>query len=215
MRDFFMNQKGISKLVLVVIIVVVLVVVGVAAYLTMGTGGGGDGEDGGAVNGDVVDNGGDGGVVDGGGDGGGVDTGGNGGGTTVDVEGASSLQFKVSVTSAEMGSEEYTYMVKNAGTSSLMIRVEMELSSGEDMAYIINGAEQKAWVYSDGEWTDLSVAFQTYWDTWNSAWEGYRTGLVDWTGVGDWSYTSPNGDGIRIYDITVNPSLADSLFQPS
>jgi hypothetical protein len=201
-----MNQKGISKLVLVVILVVVLVVVGVAAYWAMGTGGDGDGEDGGVVNGGVVDT---------GGDGGGAENGGNGGGTTVDAAGASSLQFKVSVTPAGMDSEGYTYMIKNAGTSSLMMRIEMELSSGEDMAYIINGAEQKSWVYSDGEWVDLSTAFQTYWDKWNSAWEGYRTSLVDWTGVGDWSYTSPNGDVIRIYDIAVNPSLADSLFQPS
>lgn len=195
-----MNQKGISKLVLVVIVVVVLVVVGVAAYWTMGNGGDGDGGDSDGANGGVADNGGDG-VED-------------SGGTTVDVAGASSLQFKVTVTSAEMGSEEYTYMIKNAGTSSLMIRVEMESSSGDNMVYIINGAEQKAWVYSDGEWVDLSTAFQTYWDTWNSAWEGYRTNLGDWTGVGDWTYTS-NGNTIRIYDITVNPSLADSLFQPS
>jgi len=195
-----MNQKGISKVVLVVIVVVVLAVVGVAAYWAMGNGGG----DGG-VNGGVVDTEGD----------GVVDTEGDGGGTTVDVAGASSLQFKVSVTPAGIDSEEYTYMIKNAGTSSLMIRVEMESPSGDNMAYIINGAEQKAWVYSEGEWMDLSTEFQTYWNTWNSAWEGYRTNLVDWAGVGDWTYTSPNEDAIRIYDITVNPSLADSLFQPS
>jgi hypothetical protein len=192
-----MNQKGISKLVLVVIVVVVLVVVGVAAYWAMGSGGGGDGEDDGVVNGGVVDSGGD------------------GGGTTVDVAGASSLRFSVSVTPAGMDSEEYTYMVKNAGTSGLMMRIEMESSSGDNWVYIINGAQEKVWVYSEGEWIDFSEMFPTYWDTWNSAWEGYRTNLLDWTGVGDWSYTTPDGDAVRIYDITVNPSLADSLFQPS
>lgn len=195
-----MNQKGISKVVLVVIVVVVLAVVGVAAYWAMGNGGGDGGDDGG-VNGGVVDDGSDG-VED-------------GGGTTVDVAGASNLQYRVSVNPVDSESVEYTYMIKNAETSDMMMRIEMESSSGDNMAYIINGAEQKAWVYSDGEWMDLSTDFQTYWNTWNSAWEGYRTNLLDWTGVGDWSYTTPNGDVVRIYDINVNPSLADSLFQPS
>jgi flagellar basal body-associated protein FliL len=209
MGGIFMDQKGISKLVIVVIVVIVLAVAGVAAYWAMGSGGG----DGGA-NGGAADNGGNGGVVENGGDGGEVDTDGDGGGNTVDVAGASSLQFKVSVTPAGEDSEEYTYMLKNAGTSSLMMRIEME-SSDDNWVYIINGAQEKVWVYSDGEWMDLSVAFPTYWDTWNSAWQGYRTNLLDWTGVGDWSYTTPNGDTVRIYDITVNPSLADSLFQHS
>jgi len=136
------------------------------------------------------------------------------GGTTVDVAGASSLQYKVSVNLVDSESVEYTYMIKNAETSDMMMRIEME-SSGESFIYIINGAQQKVWVYSEGEWMDLSDFFPTYWDTWNSAWEGYRTNLLDWTGVGDWSYTTLDGDTVRIYDITVNPSLADSLFQHS
>jgi len=137
------------------------------------------------------------------------------GGTTVDVAGASSLQYKVSVNLVEDSeSMEYTYMIKNAETSDMMMRIEME-SSDESFIYIINGAQEKVWVYSEGEWMDLSDFFPTYWDTWNSAWEGYRTNLLDWTGVGDWSYTTPNGDTVRIYDINVNPSLADSLFQHS
>jgi len=132
----------------------------------------------------------------------------------VDVAGASSLQYTVSVNPVDSESVEYTYMIKNAGTSSLMMRIEME-SSGESFIYITNGAQEKVWIYSEGEWMDLSDLFPTYWDTWNSAWEGYRTNLLDWTGVGDWSYTTPNGDTVRIYDIIVNPSLADSLFQHS
>jgi len=180
-----MNQKGISKLVIVVMVVVVLAVVGVAAYWAMSSGGG--------------DNGGDNGV-------------GDGDGTTVDVAGASSLQFKVSIDLVDADDIEYSYMVKNAETSNLMMRIEME-SAGEDFIYIVNGAQQMVWIYSGGQWMDLSDAFPTYWDTWNSAWEGYRTNLLDWTGVGDWTYTTPNGDSVRIYDVVINPSLADSLFQ--
>ncbi len=195
-----MNKKGISKPIIAVIIIAVVLVVGIAAYWAMSSGGGGNG---------TADNGGD-----NGGDGGNGNGGNGNGGTTVDVAGASSLRFSVSVTQAGEGEEVGTYMVKNAGTSGMMMRIEVEVSSGEDFIYIINGAQEKVWVYSEGEWTDFSVAYSTYWDTWNSAWEGYRDSLSDWTGVGEWSYTTPEGDSIRIYDIDVNPSLADSLFEP-
>ena len=86
-------------------------------------------------------------------------------------------------------------------------------STEQDFIYIINGALEKVWAYSDGEWIELSEFFPTYWDTWNSAWQGYRTNLLDWTGYGDWTYTTPNGDSVRIYNISINPSLSDSLFQ--
>jgi hypothetical protein len=131
------------------------------------------------------------------------------------VAGASSLQYTVSVTNSSGASQgTYTFYAKNAGTSNLMIRIEFTDPSGDNFVYIVNGAQQKTWVYENDEWTDLSDAFSTQWDSWNSAWQGYRNSLAGWTGVGDWTYTDPNGDTIRIYNITVNPSLADSLFQP-
>jgi hypothetical protein len=136
----------------------------------------------------------------------------NGGGTEVDVGSASSLQFKVSVDPADSESVESEWMIKNAGTSSLMMRIDME-SAGEEFIYIINGAQEKVWICSDGEWMELSSMYQSYWDTWSTTWEGYRTSLIDWTGYGEWSYTTPDGDSVRIYDINVNPSLSDSLFQ--
>jgi hypothetical protein len=191
------DQKGISKIVVVGIIVVILVVSAVGVYLAM-SGDGDDGENGdGGIdttngetengdNGDTIDNG-------------------------NDVAGANSLQFKVSVDPVDSESIEYTYMIKNANTSNMMMRVEME-TAGEEMIYILNRPQQKVWVYSGGQWIDFSNTYQTYWDTWNSAWEGYRTNLLDWTG-GDWTYTTPDGDSVRIYDIDIDPSLADSLFQ--
>ena len=195
-----MNQKGISKPIIAVIIIVVVIVVGVAAYWALTSGGGGngtgDGNGGGGNGGDITGNGGDG-----------------NGGTTVDVAGASSLQFSVSFTEAVVGTDVSTYRVKNAGTSNVMMRIDTALATGEDYIYIINGAQQKVWIYGDGEWTDLSVAYDTYWNAWSTTWEGYRTSLDDWTGLGDWSYTE-GGATIRIYDINVNPSLSDSLFQP-
>jgi len=197
-----MDRKGISKIILVVIVVAILAVASIGVYLAMS----GDSSNGGNNNGGVIENGSE--------DGGTVDNGSEDGGTEVNVEGASSLQFKVSVDLVDADDVEYSYMVKNAETDNLMLRIEME-SEGEELIYIVNGAQQKAWVYSDGEWVDLSDAFPSYWDTWSSAWEGYRTNLLDWTGVGDWTYTTPNGDSVRIYDVLVNPSLADSLFEHS
>ena len=128
---------------------------------------------------------------------------------------ASSLKFSVSVTHAGVSQGTYTYMAKNAGTANLMIRVDFSDTTGNVFTYIVNGAQQKAWVYSGGQWQDISVSFSSQWDSWNSAWMGYKDNLTGWTGIGDWTYTAPNGDSVRVYEITVNPAFADSLFEPS
>ena len=132
------------------------------------------------------------------------------------VAGASSLQYTVSVTNSSGASlGTWTYYAKNAGTSNLMIRIEFaDPSSGGNFVYIINGALQQAWMESGGEWTDLSSAFASQWSSWNSTFTGYQNQLAGWAGVGDYTYTA-GGDTVRIYDVAVNPSLADSLFQHS
>ena len=188
-----------KKILIAIIIVAILAVSSIAAYVVLSGNGGSDGSE---DNGGTTEN-------------GGTENGGtteNGGGTEVDVGGASSMQFKVSVDPADEESVEYEYMIKNAGTSSLMMRVEMK-SADEEFIYIINGAQETVWICSDGEWMEFSELYQTYWEMWNTAWQGYHTSLLDWTGYGDWSYTTPDGDSVRIYDIHVNPSLSDSLFQ--
>lgn len=213
-----MDKKGMSKTIIVVIIVAILAVSSIAVYLAM-SGGSDDGvtSDNGTTDttndGGTTDTTNDGGTTDTTNDGGTTDTGSqDNGGTTVDVEGASSLQFKVTMDPADGDNIDYTYSVKNAGTSSLMMRIEMQ-SAGESFIYIINGVQEKVWMSSDGEWIDFSDMYPTYWETWNEAWQGYHNSLVDWTGVGDWTYSTPNGDSVRIYDITVNPSLPDSMFE--
>jgi hypothetical protein len=205
-----MDKKGISKNVIVLIIVAILVVSAIAVYLVTS----GRPSDGTAT--DTTNNGGttdttNGETTDSTNDNGTTDTT-NNGGTTVDVSGASSLKFKVIMDPADGDNIDYTYNIKNAGTSSLMMRIEMQ-TAGESFIYIINGDQEKVWMYSDGEWMDFSEMYPTYWETWNSAWQGYHDTLIDWTGVGDWTYTTPTGDSVRIYDITINPSLPDSLFQ--
>lgn len=133
----------------------------------------------------------------------------NNGGTNVGD--ASSLQFSVSIV-REGESYETMYSAKNIGTSDLMIRVDISTTEG-DIVYIVNGAQQKAWEYVGDEWNDLSDAFSAQWDMWNTTVQGYTDNLSSWTG-GDWTYTDADGTPVRIYDITVNPSLADSLFEP-
>ena len=97
-----------------------------------------------------------------------------------------------------------------------MIRIEFtDPSGGGTFVYIVNGALQQAWMESGGQWTDLSSAFTSEWSSWDSTFTGYQNNLANWSGVGDWTYTSPNGDSVRIHDISVNPSLSDSLFQHS
>jgi hypothetical protein len=106
-----------------------------------------------------------------GGGGGGGGGGGCVGETTPDIAGASSLQFSVCITHEGVSQGTYTYMAKNVGTSSMMMRVEM--SNGYNLVDIVNGAQQKAWEYSDGQWQDLSDTFLAQLDAWNSTWQGY------------------------------------------
>ena len=130
----------------------------------------------------------------------------------ITVENASSLQFSVSIT-REGETYETMYWAKYIGTSDLMIRVEIPDTSG-DLIYIVNGANQTAWASEAGEWTDLSDTFSDQSDMWSLTADGYKDELSTWT-EGDWTYTDPtDGSEVRVYDIDVNPSLADSLFAP-
>jgi hypothetical protein len=129
------------------------------------------------------------------------------------IAGASSLQFSVTVTYNGTILENYTYMAKNVGTSNMTMRIETNNTQSHSSIYIVNGAQKKAWLYSNGKWRDLSDAFTTQWTTWSSQLKEYTDNLAGWTG-GDLTYTAPNGGTVRVYNIAVNPSLVDSQFQP-
>jgi hypothetical protein len=130
------------------------------------------------------------------------------GGSGGDVADASSMRFKVDATVENMAGT-YKLSAKNIGLSNMMMRIEGTFS-GQNIVYIINGAQQKIWAYAGGVWTDLSTSYSEYWSTWNQTFTGFKTQLAGWTG-GDWTYTV-SGMTFRIYDIEVNPSLSDSLF---
>ena len=135
-------------------------------------------------------------------------------GTGANIAGASSLQYSVAVTSNGVSQGSYTYSGKNIGTTNFMMRISSTDASGSQSIFIINGAQQTAWSYSDGTWTDLSAAYSSQYTTWNTLWQGYAGALSAWNGLGDYTYSS-GGDSVRIYDVSVNPSLPDSLFQHS
>ena len=59
------------------------------------------------------------------------------------------------------------YASKNIGTSNVdLIEVVTTPSSGT-LEYIVNGAQQKAWVYQGGQWTDLSSEFSLSYPPYN------------------------------------------------
>ncbi len=127
-----------------------------------------------------------------------------------DVNSASSLKYSVSMT--ENGQRIYTYTLygKNAGTTNFMMRIEYTTETDNEV-YIINGALQKAWSLQNGEWQNDSDIYSTQYDVWHGVYQGYISRLAAWTGIGDYTY-SVGPDIWRIYDIAVNPDLADSLF---
>jgi hypothetical protein len=130
--------------------------------------------------------------------------------TPTGIEGASSLQFSVEITGGESAGT-YKYYAKNIGTDDVMIRVEIPLEGMDDLVYIVNGAQEKAWANEGAGWVDLSDTFSDQWDAWKATWDGYTDELATWT-AGEWTYNQ-DGSTVTITDIIVNPSLEDSLFE--
>jgi hypothetical protein len=153
-------------------------------------------------------------VMQGGGSGGGGG-GGGGGGTTVSIAEATSLRFSVSYPSNQEEPWRFTFFAKNAGAPNIMLRAEMTKPTGTKEIYIFNLAQTKAWIYMDGQLREYQEykSWKDIWASWQEQYETYKYNLAYWTGAGDYTYTASNGTNIRIYDISVNPSLEDSLFQ--
>ncbi|MCJ7714708.1 hypothetical protein MUO66_09670 [Candidatus Bathyarchaeota archaeon] len=132
---------------------------------------------------------------------------------TTSVEGANSLQFSVNILEDGESEGTFTYSAKNMNTPDLMMRVEIINTEG-DIIYIINGAQQEAWGNIFGIWADLSDEFSSEWDSWILTMDGYAESFLGWSGEDDWTFTE-DGATITVYDISVNPLLADSLFEPN
>jgi hypothetical protein len=96
----------------------------------------------------------------------------------------------------------------------MMLRIDLLGGEAGNYSYILNGGNQTAWAAVNGEWTDITSEFNAQWTSWGTMWTGHVNNLANWSGTGDYTYTDANGDSITIFNITVNPTLPDSLFQP-
>jgi hypothetical protein len=140
------------------------------------------------------------------------------------IIGAKSVQFSLSLTKGGTNNGSYTYYSKNVDeisnsynwgrSANFMMRIEYTDTAGVKTITVIDASQQKAWAYSNGQWQDISAGFASQFSALNAQWLGYWNSLKGWTGTGDWTYAA-NGATVRIYDITVNPSLSGSLFGPN
>lgn len=135
--------------------------------------------------------------------------------TVTTMKNATSLQYSVNFTAADGTTGLYKFSGKNLGTADLMLRIEIE-GGDTDYFYILNAGNQTAWANVDGTWQDVSSGFNEQWNSWGTAWTGYVDYNPDWkAGDANIVYNDNAGNSITIYDITINPTLADSLFTPT
>jgi hypothetical protein len=127
------------------------------------------------------------------------------------IANAHSIQFTASFTTGGTTSD-FTYYAKNIGTDNMMMKMEGTVA-GTQMTMIVNGAQHKAWVNVLGQWMDMSSQFDTYWSSLSQSWSSTSSGLGNWNGQSDYTYTDPSGQySVHVTNIRVNPDLADSMF---
>jgi hypothetical protein len=134
---------------------------------------------------------------------------GGGTGTAGSVASASSLQFSIDATVQGQSVTSTVYM-KNIGTSNLKIRSDSTVMGQQIKMIIDTGADK---IYS---WTSVTGWVEIpYSASYEQQFTGY-TGQISGLTGGEFTYTDPtSGATIRMYNIQVNPTLADSLFQTS
>jgi hypothetical protein len=138
----------------------------------------------------------------------------NGVNKPVSVADATSLEFMANVTS-QGTIVTHEFYGKNMGTSNLIVRFDILGGEAGNWSYILDTGQEKSWNSTNyGAWA--SSNYTADWAFWGTRWTNFVTNLQNWSGTGDYSYTSSTtGNYITIYSITVNPKLSDSLFQAS
>jgi hypothetical protein len=140
--------------------------------------------------------------------------GGGGAKNTYTVGNATSLQIETNVT--EQGvTVTHHWAGKNLNSTQQMLRLDLLGGEAGNYSYIFITSNQTAWSAVNGVWTDSSSTFSSLWSIWEPHWDNLRNELVaNWSGVGDHNYTT-GGASVKVYYVSVNPSLSDSLFQPN
>jgi hypothetical protein len=132
---------------------------------------------------------------------------------TPDIEGATSMRFDVNAT-VEGALEVDRFTVKNLGTSDVLLRVDQTDAQGNEFTYLMNQTAQTVWADFGTGFMEYSENFEDQY--WNNeligyvAVESYMDALADWSGTGDYE-----GDSFIIYNIVVDPTIEDSVFQPT
>jgi hypothetical protein len=140
-----------------------------------------------------------------------------GGGKTVTIADATSLQYDSDVTyQGDITLTKWT--AKNVGATDMALHLDILHGEQGNYTYILNRGDQTAWLAVNGTWTDVSSDFTNQWNTWvgtDKRWTNDLDALsTNWSGTGDYTYTnSATGTTFRIYNIAINPTLDDSLFQ--
>jgi hypothetical protein len=140
----------------------------------------------------------------------------NGGGNTqsVSVADATSLEFMANVTSNGITVTHACYG-KNMGSSNLTVRVDILAGESGNWSHVLDQGQGKSWnCTNSGAWIEVGN-FTDDWNSWGTRWTNFVTNLNNWNGTGDYSYTSSNGNAVTIYNVEINPSLPDSIFQTS
>jgi hypothetical protein len=142
--------------------------------------------------------------------------GGGGGGTknTYTVANATSLQIEGNETSTK-GTVTYKWIGKNLNSTQQMMRIDLWGGEAGNYSYIFIASNQTVWSAQNGVWTDASSTYNDLWSLWSTHWTGLVNELANWSGAGEYTFTASWGASETIYYVSVNPSLADSLFQPS
>jgi len=134
----------------------------------------------------------------------------------VKVTDATSLQYDVEVT-YQGDITHFKWAAKNVGATDMALHIDILHGEQGNYTYILNSGDQTAWMAVNGTWTDVSSDFTNQWNLWvgtGKQWTGNMNALANWSGTGDCTYTgSTTNTTFRIYNIAINPTLADSLFQ--
>jgi hypothetical protein len=146
--------------------------------------------------------------------------GGGGGGVTYTVANATNLQFNAEVSYQGATPTLFNWAAKNVGAADMVLRADVLGGASGNYTYIMDHGAKTAWVSSNGTWTNFSSDFTNQWNTWVGTGKQWTNDVdrlaANWSGTGDYTYTnSATGTSIRIYNVAINPALADSLFQPN
>jgi len=119
------------------------------------------------------------------------------------IVGASTVQFNVNDSGVV-----YTFSAKNFNTSSVVLRVDMDLGASGNYSYILDAGQEKSWVSTNGG-SFAASTFSSDWTTYGTLFNGYADKIVAHGSTSDFTEGTAT-----IYCIAANPTLADSLFTP-